>query len=49
MSPAGKPKSLKQANRKLILGLLRKFGESSIAELSGKAKLSKTTIMKIMN
>ena len=49
MSPASKPKSLKKANRKVILDLLRKSGELSVAEISGKAKLSKTTVMKIMN
>ena len=49
MSPVTKPKSLKQANRKVILGLLRSSGELSIAELSEKAKQSKTTVMKIIN
>jgi predicted transcriptional regulator len=49
MSPVSKPKSLKQANRKVILDLLRKSGELSIAELPENTKLSKTTVMKIMN
>ena len=49
MSPVSKPKSLKRANRKVILGLLRKSGKLSIAELSEKSKLSKTTVMKIVN
>jgi len=42
-------KTLKGINRKAILEILRNSEEMSIAELSKKAKLSKTTLMKIMN
>ncbi len=44
-----KQKTLKYTNRKAILEILRCSGEMSIAELSKKVKLSKTTLMKIMN
>ncbi len=48
MTPIGKQKILKQTNRKAILNILRDCGEISVAELSGKVNLSKTTLMKIM-
>ncbi|MBN2072340.1 MAG: transcriptional regulator [Actinobacteria bacterium] len=44
-----KPKALKHINRKAILNILRTSGEISVAVLSRKVKLSKTTLMKIMN
>ncbi len=44
-----KPKTLKYINRMAILNILRISGEISVAELSRKTKLSKTTLMKIMN
>ena len=49
MKILGKQKILKHINRKAILNILRNSGEISVAELSKKAKLSKTTLMKIMN
>jgi len=49
MAILGKQKVLKQINRKAILNILRGCEGASIAELSKKAKLSKTTLMKIMN
>ena len=48
MTPIGKQKILKQTHRKAILNILRTSGEISVAELSGKVNLSKTTLMKIM-
>ncbi len=48
MTPIGKQKILKQTNRKAILNILRTSGEISVAELSSKVNLSKTTLMKIM-
>lgn len=44
-----KQKILKHINRKAILNILRNSGEMSVAELSKRAKLSKATLMKIMN
>jgi glucokinase-like ROK family protein len=44
-----KPKTLKYINRMAILNILRTSGEISVAELSQKTRLSKTTLMKIMN
>ena len=49
MPSIGKPGSLKLSNRKAILNMLRNSGVLSVAELSQKAKLSKTTILKIFN
>ncbi len=50
MTDIGKPKTIRETNRKIILDLLRHAsGDVSIAELSKKVKLSKTTLMKIMN
>ena len=49
MKILGKQKILKSINRKVILSILRNSGEMSVAKLSKKAKLSKTTLMKIMN
>lgn len=49
MDIIGKQKVLKQINRKAILNILRDSGEVSVADLSKKAKLSKTTLMKIIN
>jgi len=49
MTTLRKRKAVKQINRKVILGVLRNSGEISIAELSKKVDLSKTTLMKIMN
>jgi len=49
MAVLGKQKILKRINRKAILNILRNSGEMSVAKLSRKAKLSKTTLMKIMN
>ena len=42
-------KTLKQANRKAILNVLRNSGEISVADLSKEVNLSKQTLMKIMN
>ncbi len=44
-----KQKTLKQANRKAILNVLRNSGEISVADLSKEVNLSKQTLMKIMN
>jgi len=44
-----KQKTLKQANRKAILNILRDSGEISVADLSKEVNLSKQTLMKIMN
>ncbi len=49
MTTLRKRKAVKQINRKVILNILRNSGEISIAELSKKVDLSKTTLMKIMN
>lgn len=49
MKILGEQKILKHINRKAIMNILRNSGEISVAELSKKAKLSKTTLMKIMN
>ena len=49
MAVLKKRKAIKQTNRKAILGILRNSGEISVAELSKKVDLSKTTLMKIMN
>ncbi|MDR2392465.1 MAG: ROK family transcriptional regulator [Planctomycetota bacterium] len=45
---SNKPVNIKYHNQKLILSLLRKADTLSIAELSKKAKLSKTTIAKVI-
>ncbi|TFG61825.1 MAG: ROK family protein [Spirochaetales bacterium] len=45
----GKPKTLKRNNRKAILNLLRNSGEMAVADISGIAGLSKTTVMKIVD
>jgi len=44
-----KRKAVEQINRKAILSILRNSGEISVAELSKKVDLSKTTLMKIIN
>ncbi|MGM0365358.1 MAG: ROK family protein [Actinomycetota bacterium] len=49
MAILSKQKLLKQNNRKAILNILRKSKGMAVAELSTKANLSKTTLMKIMN
>jgi predicted NBD/HSP70 family sugar kinase len=49
MPSAGKPRSLKQRNRRIIINLLRNAGELSVAEISQQVRLSKTTVMKILN
>jgi len=49
MTTLKKRKAVKQINRKVILNILRNSGETSIAELSKKVDLSKTTLMNIMN
>ena len=49
MKILGKQKILKRINRKAILNILRNSGEMQVAELSKESKLSKTTLMKIMN
>jgi len=49
MKILGKQKILKRINRKAIMNILRNSGKMSVAELSKKAKLSKTTLMKILN
>lgn len=49
MKILGKQRVLKQINRKAILNMLRSSDGISVAELSKKSKLSKTTLMKIMN
>mgnify|MGYP001076259387 CR=1 FL=1 len=49
MAVLKKRKVVKQINRKTILAILRNSGEISVAELSKKVDLSKTTLMDIMN
>ena len=49
MAVLKKRKVVKQTNRKTILAILRNSGEISVAELSKKVDLSKTTLMDIMN
>jgi len=49
MHEIAKPKTLRLANGKVILDILRASEEISIAEISAKAVLSKTTITKIIN
>jgi predicted NBD/HSP70 family sugar kinase len=46
---SGKPKSLKSNNRRLFLHVLRNSDELSVAEISEKINLSKTTVMKIID
>ncbi len=45
----GKPKSLKRNNRRLFLDLLRNSSQLSVAEISEKINLSKTTVMKTVD
>jgi predicted NBD/HSP70 family sugar kinase len=45
----GKPRILKENNRRLVLDLLRKSDAISVAEISAKVDLSKTTVMKIID
>ena len=47
MTP-GKPKVLKRNNRKTILDLLRSSETTTVADISKKVGLSKTTVMKIL-
>jgi len=49
MISINKQKTLKQANRKVILNVLRNSEEISVADLSKEVNLSKQTLMKIMN
>jgi len=49
MTSIRKQITLKQANRKVILNVLRNSREISVADLSKKVNLSKQTLMKIMN
>jgi predicted NBD/HSP70 family sugar kinase/predicted transcriptional regulator len=49
MPEIGKPKTIRRTNMKVILNLLRSSGEMSVAEISKNSKLSKTTVMKILN
>jgi len=49
MIPIKKQKTLKQANRKVILNILRDSGEISVADLSREVNLSKPTLMTIIN
>jgi len=49
MIPIKKQKTLKQANRKVILNILRDSGEISVADLSREVNLSKPTLMIIIN
>ncbi|MEA2102438.1 MAG: ROK family protein [Thermodesulfobacteriota bacterium] len=44
---AGKPRTLKKNNRRIVLDLLMDSGEMTIARISQTVHLSKTTIMKI--
>jgi predicted NBD/HSP70 family sugar kinase len=48
MRKISKPKSVKHNNRKVVLSLLRKSGPITISELAEKSRLSKPTIMKIV-
>jgi predicted NBD/HSP70 family sugar kinase len=45
----GKPKFLKRNNRRLFLNLLRNSHQLSVAEISEKIHLSKTTVMKTVD
>ncbi|MCF7928528.1 MAG: ROK family transcriptional regulator [Spirochaetales bacterium] len=45
---SSKPKALKRNNRKTILELFRTGEKISVAEISDRAELSKTTVMKII-
>ncbi len=45
----GKPRTLKKNNRRVVLDLLRNSGEMTVAEISERVSLSKTTIMKIID
>ncbi len=45
---AGKPKSLKETNRKAVLSLLRKSGPITIPIISERISISKTTVIKII-
>ncbi len=45
---AGKPKALKQQNRKVVLDLFRNAGILTAADITVKTGISKTTIMKIL-
>ncbi|MCJ7471614.1 MAG: ROK family protein [Actinobacteria bacterium] len=49
MTSIKKQKTVKHANRKAILNVLRNSGEISVAGLSNEVNLSKQTLMKIMN
>jgi predicted NBD/HSP70 family sugar kinase len=49
MVPISKPKSIKQTNRRALLGMIRASGEVSVADISERLQLSKPTVMKIIN
>jgi predicted NBD/HSP70 family sugar kinase len=49
MVPITKPKSIKQANRRALLNMIRASGEVSVAGISERLKLSKPTVMKIIS
>lgn len=49
MDTPGKPKLLKLRNRAAVVGLFRNAGNLTIAEISDSLKISKTTIIKILN
>lgn len=45
---SSKPRTLKRNNRRLILDLVRRTGEITVADISRTISLSKTTVMKII-
>ena len=49
MVTPGKPKLLKLRNRAAVLGLFRNAGNLTVAEISDRLKISKTTIIKILD
>ncbi len=49
MKTSNKPKNIKYHNQKLILSMLRQTETLSVADIARRAKLSKTTINKVMN
>ena len=49
MGAVGKPKILKEINRKIVLDLLRKYDVLSINNISKYTKISKTTVIKTIN
>jgi len=49
MASVGKPKTLKVMNRKIILEILRKYDVLSINDISKYTRISKTTVIKIIN